>query len=217
MYIFNGQPFDITLAQLVNDVQYPPGWFFDHDQRAACGIIEVSDLVAPAITNSQVAQLTEFRLISGVWRPQWKVAEKSPEQIAADAAALKAGIDAAVAQCYADVDAVTSAAVGGRTEEYRDAETAARAYVNAGYEGDVDTDVSSFAQHNPTGEVQTNAWAADQIIARADAFRAAQKQMRSQRFAGQALMRTAATLEQLSTAVAAWREFIAGIHSALGL
>jgi hypothetical protein len=217
MYIRNGQPFDITLPQVVGDVQYPPGWFFDADQRAANGIIEVPDPAPPATTGAQVANLVEFRFISGSWMPRWLVVDKSPEQLAAEAEALKASIDTAVVQCYADVDAVTRAAVGGRTEEYRDAEAAARAFVSAGYEGDVDSDVSSFAEHNPTGQVQTNAWAADQIIARADAFRAAQKAMRAKRFECQACMRAATTQEQLAAAVAAWRAFIAGIRSALGL
>jgi hypothetical protein len=129
------------------------------------------------------------------------------EQLKADA--LKA--------TYADVDAVTAAAVGNRVEEYRDAEAAARAFVVAGYEGDVDEYVSSYAQYNPTGEEQTNAWAADQIIARADAFRDAQKAMRTRRFASQAEIRLAQTPEELTAAVQVWGGFIAGIRLALGV
>jgi hypothetical protein len=150
--------------------------------------------------------------------------DMTPEEIAAreaeisaaalDLAALKT---AAINATYADVDAVTAAAVGNRVEEYRDAEAAARAFVEAGYEGAVDEYVSSYAKYNPTGEERTDAWAADQIIARADAFRAAQKSMRTERFACQAEMRAAATPEQLGAAVHAWETFIAEIRSALGV
>jgi hypothetical protein len=217
MYIHNGQPFDITLPQLVGDVQYPPGWFFDAEQRTACDIIEVADPVAPAITSTQTATLVEFQLTSGTWRPYWRISEKTAEQLAAEAASLQADIEAAVRRCYPDVDAVTRDAVGERTEEYRDAEAAARAFVAAGYEGEVDGDVSSYAQHNPTGAAQTNAWAADGIIARADAFKVAKKTMRSQRFASQAAMRAAATPAQLASAIANWDAFIADTRATLGL
>jgi hypothetical protein len=217
MYIHNGQPFDITLPQLVSDVQYPPGWFFDAEQRAACDIIEVAEPVAPAITSAQIARLVEFQEINGAWAPRWQIVEKTAEQLAVEAEALQAGIEAAVAQCYRDVDAVTRDAVGDRTEEYREAEAAARAFVAAGYEGEVDGDVSSYAQHNPTGAAQTNAWAADRIIARADAFRAAQKTMRSQRFASQTKMRAAVTPNQLAAATSEWGAFIAATRSTLGL
>jgi len=124
---------------------------------------------------------------------------------------------AAVTRTYVDVDAVTADAVGNRVEEYRDAEAAARAYAAAGYQGDVDLSVSSYAQYNPTGEVQTSQWAADQIIARADAFRAAQKEMRAKRFESQAAIRAAATKDELDAALAVWDQFMADIRSALVL
>jgi hypothetical protein len=132
----------------------------------------------------------------------------------ADLESLKA---AAINATYGDVDAVTAAAVGNRVEEYRDAEAAARAFVDAGYEGEADEYVSSYAQYNPTGNQQTNAWAANQIIARAGAFRAAQKTMRTQRFFSQAAMRQAEMPEALAEAVEAWGKFIADMRSVLGV
>ncbi|MFC5551752.1 hypothetical protein [Massilia aerilata] len=123
----------------------------------------------------------------------------------------------AISSTYSDVDAVTAAAVGNRVEEYRDAEVTARVFAAAGYEGEVDVVVSSYAQYNPTGEAQTNQWAADQIIARADAFRSAQKAMRAQRFASQAAMRAAETPGALAAAAEAWNDFIAGVRAALGV
>jgi hypothetical protein len=140
--------------------------------------------------------------------------EPMPRPAMQDIESLKV---AALARTYADVDAVTRAAVGDRAEEYRDAEVAARAFVASGYEGDVDESVSSYAQYNPTGQGQSNTWAAEQIIARADAFRAAQKTMRSRRFASQSEIRLADTPEALEAAVEAWSEFIAGIRAALGV
>jgi hypothetical protein len=217
MYIFNGQPFDIMLPQVVNDVQYAPGWFFDAEQRATNGIVEVADPVPPATTSTQIANLVDFRLISGTWTPRWQITEKSADELVAEAAALKAAIDSAVVQCYADVDAVTVAAVGGRTEEYRVAEEDARAFAATGYAGDPSLSVSAFAKFNTTGQAQTNQWAADQIIAKADAYRAAQAQMRAKRFECQTSMRASTTPEQLAAAVAVWRSFIAGTRSALGL
>jgi hypothetical protein len=131
-----------------------------------------------------------------------------------DLAAVKAR---AIAKTYVDVDAVYDAAVGRRATEYQEAEAAARAFADAGYAGDVSEYVSDYALHNPTGTEQSNQWAADQVIARADAFRAAQKAMRTQRFASQAAMRAAATGEALAAAVAAWADFISATRAELGL
>lgn len=130
---------------------------------------------------------------------------------------LEAVRTAAIAQTYADVDAIIAAAVGNRVEEYRDAESAARAYVAAGYSGDVDRSVSTYAQYNPTGQVQTNQWAADQIIARADVFRSAQLDMRDQRFISQAGMRTATTQTELQAAIDTWGKFITDTRANLEL
>lgn len=137
-----------------------------------------------------------------------------PEPLPIDLEALKA---ASIEKTYADVDAVIVAAVGSRAEEYKEAEAAARAFLQGGDEADVDVSVSSYALYNPTGQVQTNTWAAEQIIQRADAFRGAQKMMRAERFARQAKMRGAETPEELAAVVEGWEAFIAGVRSALGL
>lgn len=126
-------------------------------------------------------------------------------------------IEAAIAKTYRDVDSIYTAAVGNRTDEYREAEDAARAYVAAGYTGSVSAYVSDFALSNPTGVAQTDAWSADQIIARADAFHAAKLSMRSRRFSSQADMRAANTMEELNAAVADWSGFIVNLRAQLGL
>lgn len=135
-------------------------------------------------------------------------------QPSADLALLKAS---AIEKTYADVDAVILAAVGNRAEEYKDAEAAARAFLASGDGSSVDVTVSSYALYNPTGQVQSNEWAAEQIIQRADAFRAAQKAMRAERFARQAQMRAVAAPAELAVVVEGWEAFIAAVRADLEL
>lgn len=146
---------------------------------------------------------------------RWEDAWAAPQWV--ETAALADRAVAAVARCYPDIDAVYDDAVGNRTEEYKDAESDARAFKAAGYAGTASDYVHDFALHNPTGSVQTDQWAADQIIARADAFASAKLSMRSQRFASQAAMRAAATDADLAAAVSAWDSFIATTRANLGL
>jgi hypothetical protein len=134
--------------------------------------------------------------------------------VVVDLPALKA---TAIAKTYPDVDAVYKAAVGRRTTEYEKAEDAARAYKAAGYTGEISTRVSKYAEKNSTGVAQTNRWATDQIIARADAFHAAEDSMRDARFDSQADMRAATTQVELDAAVAEWDSFIAATRADLGL
>lgn len=148
----------------------------------------------------------------------WALVDFTADELAARAAnALPARRDAAIAKCYPDIDAIYADAVGNRTEEYKDAESDARAFKAAGYTGTVTDYVHDFALHNPTGTEQTDQWAADQIIARADAFASAKLSMRSQRFASQAAMRAATTNAELDSAVNAWNSFIATTRQNLGL
>lgn len=124
----------------------------------------------------------------------------------------------AIAKTYVDVDAVYDAAVGRRATEYEEAEAAARAYLAADGEPAVVSEyITGHAQNNPTGQQQTNAWAARQIIERADAFRWAVLQMRSVRFARQADMRAASSAAELAVAVADWEEFLTWLRSTLDL
>lgn len=124
----------------------------------------------------------------------------------------------AIATTYVDVDAVYDAAVGRRATEYEEAEAAARAYLAAEVEPALVSEyITGHAQNNPTGQQQTNAWAARQIIERADAFRWAVLQMRSVRFARQTDMRAATTIEGLAAAVTEWEEFLTWLRSTLDL
>lgn len=148
----------------------------------------------------------------------WALVDFTADELAARAVnELPARINAAVAKCYPDIDAIYTDAVGNRTEEYRDAESDARSFKAGGYVGVASDYVHDFALKNPTGAVQTDQWAADQIIARADAFASAKLSMRSQRFASQAAMRAAATDAELDAAVSDWNSFIATTRQNLGL
>lgn len=130
---------------------------------------------------------------------------------------LPAAIAAAIAKTYLDVDAVYDDAIGRRGTEYAEAEADARTFIAPGYTGVASAYVSDFALNNPTGVQQTDTWAANQIIARADAFRNAQLSMRSTRFARQKDMRAATTEAGLATAVGAWDGYIATLRVQLGL
>lgn len=165
----------------------------------------------------------DWRLLPG--RPDWSAPAgarlkwidfgASPVWEAPELADLKA---AAITRTYADVDGVYDAAIGRRGTEYERAEAAARAYLAADVEPEeVSPYIVGHARSNPTGQQQTNEWAAQQIIARADAFRWAELQMRNVRFDRQADMRAATTPEELAAAVAGWDGFIRQLRSALGL
>lgn len=135
-----------------------------------------------------------------------------------DSVPLAAHIKAAIDATYPDVDAIYEAAVGRRTTEYTRAEEAAREYVAAEVKpAIVSSYITGHAERNPTGEVQTNEWAAQQIIERADAFRWAELQMRNARFAHQADMRAATSAEELEAVVESWRGFIEWLREILGV
>lgn len=124
----------------------------------------------------------------------------------------------AVNQTYKDVDYVYGVAVGNRATIYKIAESDARAYKAAGYTGPVSESIAGYARKNVATLVpQSNQWAADQIIARADAFQYAEMLMRNTMFASQVDMRLATTSAQLITAVTAWNGFISGVLAQLGL
>ncbi len=148
----------------------------------------------------------------------WPEGSAGPEWVNEAAVPDLSGLLAqALAQTYLDVDLVHRDAVGSRATEYQEAEAAARAVLAPGFEGSADDYVRGFALHNPTGIVQTDQWAAEQIVARADAFRWAQKSMRTLRFQRQAEMRAAATAEDLLAVKAQWSGFITTVRAQLGL
>lgn len=87
MYIYNGHLFDIFKPHIVDDVQYPVGWFLDGDNREAFGLIEVSP-PAPPLAQSEVAEITSFTFENSVWVPQWNIRQKTEQELLAERPAV---------------------------------------------------------------------------------------------------------------------------------
>ena len=113
-------------------------------------------------------------------------------------------------QIDADTDAIYLAVQGYRGTEYLLAESDATAYKSAGYTGEVPSSVQSWA----SAKAQTAQWAADDILATAAGWRAAQSAIRAQRLARKEQARTATDLGPVA---AAWAGFVATIRAALGV
>lgn len=127
-------------------------------------------------------------------------------------------IEKAVAETYLDVDAIYEDAVGQRVTEYTEAEAEARAYLAADPKPDLVSDyIAGHAINNPTGQLQSPTWAAQQIVERADAFKWARLQMRNVRFLQQNEMRDASTVVELDFAIAKWEDFLRWLREILGL
>lgn len=184
------------------------------DMVEAHGLLPVAMVAAEYDPVTQQATELAPALVDGVWTQQWEVTALPVEQVTQQLEATK---NAAITRTYADVDRVYDDAVGNRTEEYKDAEADARAFAAAGFTGTAPSSITSFAQSNPTGAVQSNQWAAEQIIARADAFASAKLSMREKRFEQQAAMRAATNQAQLDAAVSAWQSYITTLRAQLGL
>lgn len=135
----------------------------------------------------------------------------------AQAAALQAAVAASVRRIDADVDAITVAVVGGRADEYTRAEADAKAYAAAGYTGTVPPYVADYAGIMETTSGWTAQQAADDILATATAWRAAQDAMRAQRLAAKASIRAAESVSAIDDVMAAWAGFVGALRSQLGL
>jgi hypothetical protein len=181
----------------VDDEGPPPDVFEGKDFRL---------LPAKPEWGAQPSPLHKLRWVDYGIEPEWMLP------------ALEEAKAAAIARTYPDVDGVYRDAVGNRTTEYANAEAAAREYMAAEVKPEIVSGyLTGHARSNPTGEVQSNEWACQQIIERADAFRWAELQMRNVRFDRQADMRAATTDADLVAAVAAWEGFIVWLRATLGL
>lgn len=91
MFVYQGQLFDIYAAQVINDIQYPPGWFADPDNRLAVGIEPVVNAEPPQVTSQQKAIILSFTDNNdGTWTANWAIVMMSPEELAIKAAELAA-------------------------------------------------------------------------------------------------------------------------------
>lgn len=84
MYVLNGSLFDINMAQVVGDVQYPAGWFDDAARRAEVEIEEAIDTTSPSVSTGQIAVRSgAVQDASGNWLVTWIVRDLTAEEIAA--------------------------------------------------------------------------------------------------------------------------------------
>lgn len=129
------------------------------------------------------------------------------------AASLAAKISTAVKRMTADTDALIAAVIGNRGDEYILAEKEATAFALAGYTGPVPESVQSWMD----AKGWTATAAADDILAMATAWRAAQRALRSHRQLRQEQSRNAADAAGVDAALAQWAGFLTAIKGQLGV
>ena len=89
MFIHEGRVLNLFVPMILNDIQYPGGWFLDPEARAAAGILEIPDPAAPPAPPGKESVLTRFdHAEDGTWSPVWDtrdvaapVAPIVPEQV----------------------------------------------------------------------------------------------------------------------------------------
>ncbi len=141
----------------------------------------------------------------------WEIRADRPPAPGRSADEFAASIADVVRQIDADTDALYATVLGLRTTEYQKAEDQARAYRAAGYVGDGPKAVAAWA--NATGE--SAQWAADDIIATADAWHTAEDAIREQRLMCKQLARNATTDATLNLVRIQWFAFLTQIRAQL--
>lgn len=116
-------------------------------------------------------------------------------------------------QIDADTDAIYAAAIGNRGPEYTEAESAANAYKDAGYTGDVPSAVQSWA----TAKNWTAQQAADDILAAAAQLNTAKLAIRAERLLCKEQVRAAADAGAVKDVMTQWAGFVTVIRGQLGL
>lgn len=179
-------------------------------------------MTVPALqpTYNRVTQRLEevapAQISKGHYQQQWVVSSlftsQADEQSAVDAD-LQSGKQAAVLKIDADTDALYSAVLGRRAEEYTSAASDAALYKSAGYTGTVPPGVASWA----TAKGWTATQAADDILVTAAAWIGAQNAIRAARLLRKEQVRTATNSAGVAEALAAWAGFLGYIHKALGM
>ena len=156
-----------------------------------------------------------FRACSDAVQPGWSddgatfTAPPTPDP----AVVLAAARAAALVKIDADTDEVYGDVVGNKAEEYRSAESDAKAFIAANYLGTAGGGVTSWA----TAKAWTTTQAADDILAQATAWRGAQNAIRANRLAQKEAARAAADLAGLGAITAQWNGFLTAIRTQLGV
>lgn len=113
----------------------------------------------------------------------------------------------------ADVDTVYKLVIGNRLAEYQLAEREATEFKNNNYSGTVPSTVQSWA----TAQNQTAQWAADSILAQANAWINAQNAIRSARLATKAAVQNAQNESEINAVKNNWKITIQQIRQSLGV
>lgn len=187
---------DLTVGEGVDAITYPAASLQNAATRTSIGIVEVTDPVRPDDRRYWVS-----------------VNEDGSYTSVLKETALADEIAALILQIDADADAIYTAELGNRATEYAEAEAQARAYVAAGYSGDVPSYVQAWA--DATGN--TAQWAADSIVAKADIWSAVQAELRAERLSKKEAARNAEDFDALDTLRTEWLAFVAAIRKKLGL
>src|SRR3990167_3325006 len=140
-------------------------------------------------------------------------AELDSREAEAAAALFPNAKASALIQIDADTDAIIKAVIGERSSEYELAEKDALAFKAAGYTGTVPSSVAVWA----TTKSWTATQAADDIVATAGGWRAAQAAIRAARLLRKEQVRNAADTAGITTAMTAWAGFVAYMRGQLGV
>jgi hypothetical protein len=113
----------------------------------------------------------------------------------------------------ADADAIYSAVVGSRAQEYELAEKHAQEYTAAGYTGTVPSGVQSWA----TAKGWTGEQAAADILTTSAQWRTAQAAVRAERLLRKEQVRTATDAAGITAAMSAWNGFVTYMRGQLAI
>jgi hypothetical protein len=114
----------------------------------------------------------------------------------------------------ADVDAIYAAVIGNRAPEYMQAEADALDYKAAGY---LASPVPPYVQDWADAKSATPTWAADNIIATATQWRAAQGSLRSNRLSAKESIRMATDKSGIDAALVNWEAVVGTIKENLNI
>jgi hypothetical protein len=129
-----------------------------------------------------------------------------------------AAILAATLRIDAQADEIRNAVLGGRTTEYQAAEADAQAFKAAGYSGTVPPGVKSWLDaKTAVGAGWTAQQCADDILATAASWRAAQDAIRANRLLRKLQVEAATTQAGIDAALAAWGVFTSAVKVELGI
>jgi len=174
------------------------------------GADEVVYVAPPAITLTQTVDRQGAEQVNGQWQARWVVTEHPADVVADMLAQSKSQM---LLQIDAEVDSIYAAVMGNRASEYTLAESDAIDYKGNSYAGTVPASVQAWA----SAKGQTARWAADDILATATQWRAAQATIRTARLGYKEAVRASATLEALETVRTGWIGFVRTARAQLGL